>query len=57
MATVTDMDIEKAKRNLERYLETRIPDFQTMSENQAKDVMSMAVFRVWTAWAVLSGRL
>lgn len=57
MNNVNHAGLERSKRNLEIYLESRIPGFKEMNTQQAMDVMSMAVFRVWTAWAILVGRV
>lgn len=57
MNNVNHAGLERSKRNLEIYLESRIPEFREMNTQQAMDVMSMAVFRVWTAWAILAGRV
>lgn len=47
--------VERAKTELAKYLETRAPEFHTLTERQAKEVLSIAAFRVWFAWALLEG--
>ena len=46
----------KAAEILAVYLEQKHPDFVTFSHEQATDFFSCSVYRVWSAWRVLTGR-
>lgn len=46
-------EIASAKRKLEQYLESKWPDYFSLSEEQAKDLFAISSFRVWQAWRIL----